>query len=112
MNDEFAKDSWSFATNGARHYQTTNHSTFEPDLNFSKNFITIIKKKLEKPSYLPFLEKYGPGYLVVSAQYPLFNQETFYYMRKAWERTKIHDQGYFRSIYLTPRMNHGYCVQL
>jgi hypothetical protein len=83
-----------------------------PDAQFSANFVATVKKKLEKKSYEPFRDKYGPGYLVVSVQYPLYGRDTSRFMQKAWESTAIANLRYFRSIYLVVRRYKGYQVIL
>ena len=83
-----------------------------PDVQFAANFAATVKKKLEKESYEPFRDKYGPGYLVVSVQYPLYGSDTPRFMRRAWQKTQVEDRGCFRSIYLVVRRYRGYQVIL
>ena len=112
MNNEFAKDAWSFATPGERHRPMANDVIIGPDAQFAANFVAIVKKKLEKRSYEDFRDKHGPGYLLVSVQYPLFGRDTPRFMRHAWEATTFADLGCFRSIYLIIRAYSGYRVVL
>jgi hypothetical protein len=112
MNRSFAEDSWSFATPGEQHRPMPDEVIIGPDAQFSANFVATVKKKLEKKSYEPFRDKYGPGYLVVSVQYPLYGRDTPRFMQKVWESTTIADLGCFRSIYLVVRRYKGYQVIL
>lgn len=112
MNQEFAVDSWTFATPGEKHRPRQDGVIVEPDAQFAANYVAVVKKKLEKKSYEPFRDRYGPGYLVVSVQYPLFNNDTSLYMRRAWETATFSDLGCFRSIYLVIRQYSGYRVTL
>ena len=112
MNDAFAQDVWSFATPGEQHRPIRGEVIISPDAQFARNFVSVVKKKLKKKSYAPFRDKYGPGYLVVSVQYPLFGRDTMKFMRRAWEQIQVADLGCFRSIYLVIRMYSGYRVVL
>jgi hypothetical protein len=112
MNRSFAEDAWSFATPGEQHRPRPNEVILGPDAQFAANFVATVKKKLEKKSYEPFRDQYGPGYLVVSIQYPLYGRDTLRFMRRAWELTTFSDLGCFRSIYLIVRMFNGYQVTL
>lgn len=110
MNRQFAEDAWSFATPGETHRPMPNQVIVEPDSQFAANFVSVIKKKLEKKSYEEFRDRYGPGYLLVSVQYPLFGRDTHRFMRNAWESATITSLGCFRSIYLVIRTYGGYRV--
>ena len=70
-----------------------------------------MRKKLEKTSYFPSVQAYGPGYLVVPIMYPLFNSHSLWYVKQAWARTRIKDLGYFRSIYMSVQMGRGPIVR-
>lgn len=109
MNRQFAEDAWSFATPGEKH-RPMSDVTIGPDAQFTANFVAIVKKKLEKKSYEACRDKYGPGYLLVSIQYPFFRKDTPGKMRRAWQATAIADLGCFRSIYLVIRGYKGYKV--
>ena len=112
MNREFAEEAWSYATPGEKPRPMSSNVMVGPDAEFSKNFVATLKKKLEKSSYESFRDKYGPGYLVVSVQYPLYDRDTPRFMRQAWNNTEIKDRGCFKSIYLVIRRNQGYQVSL
>ena len=98
MNRDFAEESWSYATPGEKPRPMPNNVIVGPDAQFSANFVATVKKKLEKPSYEPFRNKYGPGYLVVSVHYPLYGRDTPRFMQKAWAAESVADRGCFRSI--------------
>ena len=112
ISQRFAEDQWTFATPGEKHRPVPKEVIINPDAQFAANFVSIVKKKLEKSSYLEFRDMYGSGYLLVSVQYPLFNPSTIKFMRRAWESTKFADLGCFRSIYLIFHACNGYRVVL
>lgn len=110
MNRQFAEDAWSFATPGETHRPMPSDVIVGPDAQFAANFVSVIKKKLEKKSYDEFRDRHGPGYLLVSIQYPLFGRDTPRFMRRAWESATLADRGCFRSIYFVIRAYGGYRV--
>ena len=112
LNRQFAVDAWSFATPGEKHRPMPDELIIGPDAQFAANFVSVVKKKLEKTSYEEFRDKHGPGYLLVSVQYPLFGRDTPRFMRHAWAATTFADLGCFRSIYLIVRAYSGYRVVL
>ena len=112
MNRQFAEDTWTFATPGETHRPMKHDVIVGPDTQFSANFVSVVKKKLEKKSYEPVRDKYGPGYLLVSVQYPLFGRDTPRFMRRAWDSAIFSDRKCFRSIYLVIRAYRGYRVVL
>ena len=112
MNRSFAEESWSYATPGEKPRPMPSEVIIGPDAQFAANFATTVKKKLEKKSYEPFRDKFGPGYLVVSVQYPLYGRDTPRFMQRAWQETQVEDRGCFRSIYLVVRRYRGYQVIL
>ena len=112
MNRSFAEESWSQATPGEKPRPMPSEVIIGPDAQFAANFAATVKKKLEKTSYGPFRDKYGPGYLVVSVQYPLYGRDTPRFMQRAWQATQVEDRGCFRSIYLVVRRYRGYQVIL
>ena len=109
---EFATDIYSYATPGETHKPIRDGLLIGPDAQFAKNFVTVVKKKLEKSSYEPFRNEYGKGYLIVSIQYPLFGQDTLRYIRRAWDEIQINDKNCFRSIYIAYRTFNVYKVSL
>ena len=68
------------------------------DDTFTSNFVYVLKKKLEKTSYIPWRDKYGPGYLIVPIKYPWFERESVRLMKEAWNDCFVNDIGCFRSI--------------
>lgn len=106
-SDAFAKDEYSYATPGEKHRSIGNGPFVGPDEQFAARFVDAVRKKLEKTSYLPTAQTYGPGYLVVPIMYPLFNSDSLWYMKQAWARTPIKDLGCFRSIYMSFQMGRG-----
>lgn len=109
-NQAFAIDVYSYATEGEVHRPIGDGVFIGPDAEFAANFVSVIKQKLEKTTYAKFRDRYGPGYLVVSVQYPLFNHRTMHYITEAWSSLTMNDQGCFRSIYVAHRIFNGYRV--
>ena len=106
-SDEYARDEYSYATPGERHISIDKGPFLNSDAQFSERFISVVKKKLEKSSYLPSKAKYGPGYLVVPILYPLFNDKTLALMKVLWQDCKIQDLGCFRGVFITYRSYSG-----
>jgi hypothetical protein len=111
-NRAFAIDVNSYATEGEVHRPIGDGVFVGPDVEFAGNFVSVIRRKLEKATYAKFRDRYGPGYLVVSVQYPLFSERTMHYIRKAWSSVTLNDQGSFRSIYVAYRVFNGHRVVL
>lgn len=111
-NKSFAIDVRSYATEGEVHRPIGDGVFVGADAEFSENFVSVVKKKLEKNTYAKFRDGYGPGYLVVSVQYPQFREHTMRYIAKAWSSLVLNDQGCFRSIYVAYRTFTGYGVSL
>lgn len=110
-SDAFAQDEYSYATPGEKQKSVGNGPFTEPNSEFAARFVDAVRKKLEKTSYLPSMQAYGSGYLVVPIMYPLFNSHSLWYMKQEWARTKINDLGYFRSIYMSIQMGRGSIVR-
>lgn len=100
-SDVYAQDEYSYATPGEVHKPIGSGSLVGPDAQFAERFVDVIRKKLEKTSYLPSKASYGPGYLLVPVMYPLFTAQSLWYMKQVWARTEINDLGCFRSVYIT-----------
>jgi len=62
---EYARDLYSYATPGEQHKPIGRGPFVEMDDAFAASFLSVVKKKLEKRSYIPWRDRYGPGYLVV-----------------------------------------------
>ena len=103
-NEEHALDEYSYATPGERHRPMSSGGYADMTNVFCKNFVSVLKKKLEKPSYLPWAQKHGPGYLVIAVYFPFFSSPaTLVEMRQAWSaaKTSVNDLGCFRGVYLS-----------
>jgi hypothetical protein len=111
LNTDFARDLNSFATAGETHQCSSGKLIVGPDEQFSQNFVSVVRAKLEKKTYGEFRDRYGPGYLLVSIQNPLFGSDTLLTISEHWRATSIDDQECFRSIYLTYRAEHGYKIR-
>lgn len=111
LNRDFAKDLNSFATEGETHHCSSGKLIVGPDEQFSQNFISAVGAKLEKKTYMEFRDRYGPGYLLVSVQNPLFGNDTLQTINEHWLASTIVDQNCFRSIYLTYRAGSGYKIK-
>jgi hypothetical protein len=107
LNGDYAKDLYSFATPGEAHKPYRHGPQQEPDNNFARRFVCIIKNKLEKQSYLPCQKMYGEGYLVVPIMNPLFNEQSIQAMKDAWAAyaPTVNDLGCFSSVYIVHASN-------
>jgi len=102
----YARDLNSYATPGETHQPVGNGPFQNMDSRFAQSFATILKKKLEKKSYIACREKYGPGYLVVPVYHPWFDGRTIAQMKQAWEEAHCKDRGCFRSVFIAyPSLN-------
>ncbi len=81
-SDEFAKDLYSYATPGEDHQPMPSGPHFQMDSQFTYRFISVLKKKLGKKSYLPFKEKFGPGQLIICIQHSWFDAGTVEEMKE------------------------------
>lgn len=98
--DEWAKDKYSFATEGETHTPVREGGYANMTHIFANRFVDVVRKKLEKPTYVAARDLYGPGYLVVSIQNPFFDKSDLPHMQRAWSKLDVNDLGCFRSIYL------------
>lgn len=81
----------------------------EPDLSFAKEFVKVLSQKLEKASYQPFEKKYGPGYLIVNIDYPLFDRHSLLKAQNLWaSRQPSPNRGYFREVLVRVHTSQGY----
>ncbi len=99
-DEHYAKDLYSHATPGEAYQPVGNGPFQDMDRVFSGNFVSVVKKKLEKKSYIPWRDRYGPGYLVVPIKYPWFDEKTVACMRDMWAATTMNNHGCFRGIYM------------
>jgi hypothetical protein len=107
-SNEWARDQYSYATPGEKHVSLRSPQA-EPDLIFANNFVQSLSKKLAKTSYLPVAEKYGPGYLVVNIDYPLFDRRAYLKARQLWAGGQPWpNRGCFSEVFLRIRMFQGY----
>lgn len=112
LSEEYAMDLHSYATEGEKHKPVSQDGLINPDEQFAKQFVKVVKDKLEKPTYQPFFNQYAHGYLVVSIKYPLFNLKTLKIIQRIWDETKVMNTGFFKSIYITYPVFHDYKVSL
>lgn len=99
-NEDYARDLSTYATPGERHHPMTEGPYTSLDSEFASRFVSTVKKKLEKTSYLPFLEQYGQGYLIVPIYYPFLDRNTIASMKGLWLQAAISNLNCFRSIYI------------
>ncbi len=109
-NDAFAKDLNSFATPGEAHVSIGNGPFIDMDDEFASKFVTAVKSKLEKKGYVPFRQRYGPGYLLVSIHHPFLGKDSMELVKQKWVKIMVNDLGCFRSVYVTFRVFNGYRV--
>jgi hypothetical protein len=70
------------------------------DQEFAKSFVSVLKKKLEKRSYVPWRDRFGPGYLIVPIKHPWFDRMAVQEMKEVWKTSVVTDIGCFRSVYI------------
>lgn len=105
-SDAYAQDLFSYATPDETHKPVGPGPFGGMDKQFAQRFASVVKKKLEKKSYIPWRDKYGPGYLIVPIKHPWFNGQTFSLMKDAWTGCVVNDLGCFRSIRMAfPSLN-------
>ena len=100
-SDAFAQDLNSYATENEVHKPIPDGIlSVNSTQAFTGRFVAALAKKLSKESYVPFRDKYGPGYLIISIQYPFFNNDVMARLGSAWIAAHKVDVGCFRSVYL------------
>jgi len=97
-NSDYAKDLNSYAASNESHIPIRKGPHMNMDSEFSKNFVTVLVKKLEKNSYLNVKEKYGKGYLIIPIYFPFFDTETIKLMKDEWSRRECTNLNCFRSV--------------
>lgn len=108
-SEEWARDQYSYATPGEAHKPIDAGPHAEPDAKFASSFVRSVAQKLAKKSYVPFAETYGPGYLVVNIDYPLYDRRARATARTMWEQGRPWPNlGCFREIVLRTRVFNGY----
>lgn len=112
MNQEFAIDLNSYATDGEQYQPMTQHVFIGPDAHFAEQFVKVVKQKLEKQTYASIRDEYGLGYLIVSIQYPMFGRDSLRFISQAWSKVALKHANCFRSVYITYRVFDGYKVVL
>lgn len=111
-SDEYAQHLYSKMTPGEEHQPLQSGLYAETDKRLASRFVDILAKKLNKASYDPVVERYGPGYLVIPlVTVPgLFDMSTVDAMRWKWSKCKPTDRGSFRSVYIAYRdVSRGSC---
>jgi len=98
--DAWAKDKYSAVTEGEEHVPVPPGGYADMTSIFSARFADVVKKKLEKQTYVASRDTYGPGYLVISIQNPFFSKSDLPQMQRAVAASHIADLGCFKSIYL------------
>jgi hypothetical protein len=106
-SDEYARDVTSYATPGERHKPVKPGPYLNLDIQFAQRFVEVLAGKLKKESYLRCFNQYGPGYLIVSIQYPWFDKYTVQKMNELWlSGQPWPNQRYFKEVYIAfPSMN-------
>jgi hypothetical protein len=113
LDAEYAADLNSYATKGEKHVPRRRQElSIDTDEQFAKQFVRVVKNKLEKSTYEPSFRKHGKGYLVVSIKYPLFGKETLRLIEHVWDQAQALDKGFFKSIYITYPVFNEYRVSL
>ncbi|WP_319524275.1 hypothetical protein [uncultured Desulfosarcina sp.] len=95
---EYARDLYSYATPNEPYKPVVPGPYYDMDHFFANEFVSVVSKKLEKKSYIPWKNKYGPGYLIVPIKHPWFDGETIRVMKDLWNNCIFNDLGCFRSV--------------
>jgi hypothetical protein len=99
--DAYAQDLYSYATPGEEHKAAGPGPFAGMDESFSSQFVQAMANKLKKRSYLPFLEKYGEGYLLVPINHPWFDRGTIHQMKDLWRaKQPVQNLGCFKDVYI------------
>lgn len=107
FSSEWAQDLFSYTSNEP-HKPMRPGPYINMDVQLAENFCTLLRQKSEKPSYKPFIEKYGPGILVVGLETPWLDSTTFDAIDKEWSaRGKPDISRIFNHIYLKFRKPEG-----
>jgi hypothetical protein len=111
-SEAWARDQYSYATPGETHVSIGSGPHLGPDATFAENFVRAVANKLDKPTYLPAATRYGPGYLVVNVDYPLFNGRAHSKIVDVWAKGRPWPNKHcFREVFLRIRMTRGYRFQ-
>jgi len=98
--EDWAKDLYSYATPGEEHKPVESGPYTGMDESLASHFVQVLVNKLKKRSYLQSLEKYGPGYLLVPINHPLFNVRTVWEMKDLWRaKQPVQNLGCFKDVY-------------
>ena len=111
ISPSYARDLMSYATPNEEHKSISDEIFVEPDRMAAENFVAVVKKKLEKKSYLPIAKKYGPGYLVIPIRNPFFDKSTITLMKEEWNKTEVNDLDCFKSVRISYQPKIGITMQ-
>lgn len=105
--DCYAEDLYSYATPGEKHHPVGPGPFNQMDGTFAQRFVNVLLAKLKKRNYLPFLEKYGAGYLIAPIHHPWFDRQTVAKIKDLWNaKQPITNLGCFKEVYIGfPSMN-------
>lgn len=112
LSHEYATDLNSYAAKGEKHKPRRQAQIINSDEQFAKQFVSVVKKKLEKSTYESSFKRYGKGYLVVSIKYPSFDVDTLKLIERLWDEAQVIERGFFKSIYIVYPLFNGYKVSL
>ena len=102
----WAQDLTSYAATDKAH-QPMEHGLFtNMDAMFAICFCDLVLKKASKPSYAPFVQRYGPGILMVGLESPWLNPNTLDAMCAEWAKRGSPDiSTTFAHVYIGYRSN-------
>jgi hypothetical protein len=108
----WARDQYSYATPGERHTPIGPGPYVAPDATFCASFVAVLANKLKKKSYSSYVAKYGPGFLIVNIDYPLFSSTTLDAITQSClANPPEQDAGCFAEVFLRIREFSGYRIQ-
>lgn len=100
FSQEWAQDLFSYAADGP--HKPMKHGPYiNMDAQLAENLCTLLYQKSRKCSYKPFLEKFGPGILVIGLEIPWFDSRTLDAIDIEWANFGNPDiSGVFNHVYL------------
>ena len=100
--DAYAEDLYSSVTPDEKHKPLGPGPFTGMEKMFAHRFVQALANKLKKRTYLPFLEQYGRGYLIIPMHHLWFDASTVREMKNLWRQQQpVEDLGCFKEVYIT-----------
>ncbi|HCY64631.1 MAG TPA: hypothetical protein DHV59_17780 [Oxalobacteraceae bacterium] len=112
LTDAFFSSEW--AMDLSSYTSIKGHKPMKPglyvdmDKQLAGNFCNLLEQKVDKKSYKPFVQQYGPGILVVGLESPWLDSDTIDAIDEEWlARGNPDISGTFAHVYLRFRSGSG-----